>query len=520
MKLKHILKGLIATLLLVLAFSSCDSFNEPLLDELGNTREFSPIGLTAKVRNQTTVELNWTTRESTEKYIVEFSADDPSFATIDKSIEVTADQLPIQVALAGETVYSIRVKAIAPGLEESKWSVTTATTLSEQIFYAIAPEEIQSKQVTLRWPANSVVTHIVLTPGDISHVITAEEKAAGYATVTGLTAETSYTATLFNNAKVRGLRTFTSGVDIGNGILVKKTDDLMQMIADASSGAILVLEPGDYTASNQIGTITLAKSITLRGLRSYDKPKLNVRFILNSGTANLNLIDLDIDGTGLKDASFITYNEESASYDALLISGCKIHDYAKSFITASALKLAKINSILVENSIVTNILTASSDCIDFRGSYVGQLTLKNSTFNNTAVRDFIRMDNTAGTLSGTGLTNNVLIDGCTIHNPLMPITGRILYVRFASNVIEVKNTLFSNITGIFSKESSTSTPTFKNNNYFNSPNLQTKGASAGTIFDTAGSAFDPQFTDAAKGNFTVGNIEIKDKNIGDPYWRQ
>ncbi|HSD06595.1 DUF4957 domain-containing protein [Flavobacterium sp.] len=520
MKIKHILKGLIATLLLVLAFSSCDSFNEPLLDELGNTREFSPIGLTAKVRNQTTVELNWTTRESTEKYIVEFSADDPEFTTIEKTIEVTASQLPIQVALAGETVYSIRVKAIASGLEESKWSVVTATTLSEQIFYAVAPEEILAKQVTLRWPANSVVTQIVVTPGDITHVITAEEKAAGFATVTGLTPETSYTATLFNNTKVRGTKTFTSGIDIGNGILVKTTDDLMQMIAEANSGATLVLEPGSYTATNQIGTITLAKSITLRGLRSYSKPKLNVRFVLNSGTANLSLIDLDLDGTGLKDASAITYNEESATYDALLISGCKIHDYAKSFITAAALKLAKINSILVENSVVTNILTASSDCIDFRGSYVGQLTLKNSTFNNTTVRDFIRMDNTAGTLSGTGLTNNVLIDACTINNPSMPITGRILYVRFASNVIDVKNTLFSNIGGIFSKEATTSTPTFKNNNYFNSPNLQTKGASAGTIFDTAGTALNPQFTDAANGIFTIGNQALKDNNIGDPLWRQ
>jgi hypothetical protein len=59
----------------------------------------------------------------------------------------------------------------------------------------------------------------------------------------------------------------TTGIDIGAGILVTTEDDLFQMIADAEAGAILVLEPGDYT--EQTGTITLDKSITIRGLRSF-----------------------------------------------------------------------------------------------------------------------------------------------------------------------------------------------------------------------------------------------------------
>ena len=228
MKTKYILKGLIATLLLSFAVSSCESYTEELLSGIGNTREFSPIELTAKVKNQTVVELNWTVNPAADHYTVEFSADDTEFKTIYKTLQVKGNQLPISVALEGETIYAIRVKAITNGLEDSKWSVTTATTLSEQLFFPVQPADIEAKQVTLRWVPNSSVTQISVMPGSIIHTITAAEKTAGVAVVTGLTGETDYTATLLNGTKKRGVVTFTTGIDIGTGILVTPTDNLFQ----------------------------------------------------------------------------------------------------------------------------------------------------------------------------------------------------------------------------------------------------------------------------------------------------
>ncbi|HEX8017145.1 MAG TPA: fibronectin type III domain-containing protein, partial [Flavobacterium sp.] len=120
--------------MLVALAASCDSLNDALIDEVGNTRVFSPVDVTAKVRNQTSVELNWTANAQADHYVVEFSADDPNFTTIFKTVEVTAEDLPVTVVLEGETLYSIRVKAVSEGLEDSKWTVTTANTLSEQLF--------------------------------------------------------------------------------------------------------------------------------------------------------------------------------------------------------------------------------------------------------------------------------------------------------------------------------------------------------------------------------------------------
>lgn len=516
MKIKYILKGLIATLLLTVAVSSCESYNEGLLDGIGATREFSPIGITASVKNQTFVELNWTVNESADHYVVEFSADDPDFKTIYKTVKVSPKELPIRVQLEGETVYSIRLKAVSTTrLEDSKWTITKATTLSEQLFLASQEEDVESNKVTLRWTANSNVTQIVVNPGAIKHNITPEEKIKGIAVIGGLKGETLYTAELFNGAKKRGYFTFTTGIDIGTGILVKPEDDLSAKIADAAPGAVLVLMPGDYTVFK--GTIAINKPITIRGLYSFKKPLLHVNFNLGNGSSMLSLIDLDLNGDkSLSD--LIKYNEANVTYGPLLISGCVIHDFVKSLISSS-LANTKVTSATVENSIVTNVLTTGGDFIDFRVAHIGQITLKNSTFNNCASgRDFIRIDNATG-LTGTGLTTNILIDGCTIYNKFMTLSNRMLYVRFVSNATTIRNTLFGQTAAIYANQAATVAPTFVNNNYFNSGALYATAATP-IKFDnsTSYSTLDPKFTNATDGDFTIGNQTIKENNIGDPRW--
>jgi hypothetical protein len=517
MKTKYILKGILSSIFLLLVFSSCENYNVEVVDELAVDRVFSPLGLKALVRNQTNVELNWTVDPAVDHYVVEFSADDETFSTIFKTINVASAQLPITVALEGETTYSIRVKAVSGrGLEDSKWVVGKAKTLSEQIFMSIIDGDILSNEAKLRWIPNSNVTQINLVPGNISHVITAQEKISGIVNFTGLAAETAYTATLLNGTKVRGIRNFTTGVNTTNAIIVKPTDDLFQKITDAPSGSLLVLEPGNYTA--QTGNITLAKSITLRGLRSFDKPLLNVTFSLASGTSNLSLIDLDLSGAGIINASVLTVTGASSTYGDFLISGCKVHDYTRSLIAANA-TAAKINSFTVDNSIVTNVNTnIGADFIDFRNTYAANVTLKKSTFNNCSTsRDFIRMD-AATALSGTGLTSTVLIDGCTIYGSTMIATNRILYVRFLNNLLTVRNTLFASTLALYSNQAATATAAFSNNNYFNSANLNLASPVSPVKSDATGKALDPGFTSAATGDFTISNQTLKDNLVGDPRW--
>ncbi|MFA9192358.1 DUF5123 domain-containing protein [Flavobacterium sp. FZUC8N2.13] len=530
---KFIIKIFLASLLVIGSLmSSCTGYNEDVIDMLEVNRAFAPVELEAFIRTQTTVELNWTPRDNVDHYVVEFSADDPNFTTIARSLEVSASELPLKVQMEGETVYSIRVKAVVNGLEDSKWTTITATTLSEQIFTAIIDGDIASKEATLRWVAGSNVTSIVLTPGGITHAITAEEKANGIAMLTGLSPETTYQAVIYNGTKKRGVVTFTTGIDIGDGILVKSTDDLLVVIANADSGAKLFLEPGEYKSFGTDGVtpntdIILAKSITISGIPGKTKPVLRYKVTVNAGTSNVSLLDLELDGRvynttsglfeNITNASVISVTGATSNYGDFLISGCNIHDYTRALISANV-SAARVNSFTVENSIITNVNTnIGADFIDFRNTYVANVTLKNSTFDKCSTsRDFVRIDAASG-LSNTGLITTVLIDACTIHNSTMTATNRILYVRFLNNVLTVRKTLFANTPAIYSNQANTAIPTFTDNNYFNSPNFKDATITNNKV-DAAGTTLDPGFTNAATGDFTISNQTLKDRIVGDPRW--
>lgn len=512
MKTKYILKTLF-TLFLTIIVTSC-GYNEDVIDELSVSREFAPISLEARVRNQTVVELNWTVNNDINLYVVEFSADDPNFTTIFETVQVTPEELPIQVQLEGLTEYSIRVKAVSSnGLDDSTWAVTTATTLSEQLMLPSVPGDIGYDQATFRWQAGVNVTQLVLQPGDITYNITAQEKVEGVATVSGLTGETEYAAILLNNAKPRGALDFTTEVDPSTGTVVNSNADLLQMIANAAPGDVLILEPGDYTS--QVGTASLDKSITIRGLLSYDKPLLGINFEIINGGTDISLINLDLGG-GLSVNDVVTFNE-AGNYNSLLISGCNIHDFARSFVRGPVTD-AIVQTVTIENSIVSNILTSGGDFIDFRNGDVLNLNVTTSTFNNCAPgRDFIRMD-AAGTSNGNS-TANILIDSCTIYACSDSSSRRILYVRFVTNEVTVSNTLITDTEseGYADRSGIDESPLFNNNNYFNAPGFYDTSQ---YIFDEGNYTLeDPGYVDALNGDFTVTNQTLLDNAVGDPRWR-
>jgi hypothetical protein len=323
---------------------------------------------------------------------------------------------------------------------------------------------------------------------------------------------------LFNGNKQRGSVSFNTLIDVGDATLIYPEDDLNVAIANASSGDVLVLFPGDYLEF--IGTITLDKSITLRGLYPYDKPTVHVAFILASGLSNLELIDLDLDGTGKNTLIEIPSGTTGITFNSVILSSCNIHDYARQLIYGNA--ASTLGSFTVDDCVISNFVAGGGDFIDFRAAHVTSVSLTNSTFNNCApARDFIRIDN--GAFTGTGLNSNVFIDHCTIYGSSNTL-DRILYVRFATNTLTVQNTIIAGTDGFYTNQTSTSQPTCSNNNYFNAPGFYTTPYLTVTNLkiDISGShtTVDPGFTNAAEGNFTVSNQTLLDNEVGDPRWRQ
>ncbi len=103
-------------------------------------------------------------------------------------------------------------------------------------------------------------------------MVTADEIAAGSATIEGLTSETNYTVTLKNGAKTRGILEFMTLVDIGNAIAVHPEDDFLALLAAANDGDAFALFPGTYGDASKF---SVNKSIEIKGVYPYDKPILN-----------------------------------------------------------------------------------------------------------------------------------------------------------------------------------------------------------------------------------------------------
>ena len=513
---------------LSMTFVSCEDKIDPLVEELQFERVFTPLNLKAFIRNKTNVELQWDLRSDAEYYIVEFSEDSLVFGSIIATETVQREEVPFTYALEGETRYSARVKGVQEnGAEDSNWAEVTFITDPENIYLPIQDGDIDALEATVRWTPGAEVTHLLITPGDVTRTLTDEEKAAGVATITGLSAETSYAVTLYRNTKKRGTVTFETLVDVGDATRVYETDNLQEIIAAASAGDVLVLYPGDYSVYE--GKITINKNITIRGLYPYNKPVVHVQFELEDGVQSAEIRDIEMNGNymdtsvdpavpALLDHAF-EYATTGMAYGSLMVQGCVIHDYNKSLIAGSSSVASTISSITMDDCIVTNILTNSADCIDVRAGYVAALTLTNSTFNNCAPgRDFVRLDDTSGTYPG--MNTDVLIDHCTFYGVSNNNGRRILYVRFVTNTLTVKNSIFAETAGYYTNQSRSAQPVCTNNNYFNALGFWDTSYRTDSKVDISGNyrTLDPGFANAASGNFSVSNQTLRDNAVGDPRW--
>jgi hypothetical protein len=510
--------SLIVIAICSVVFVGCEDKIDPLIEEMELDRALTPTELIARIRSLTTIELTWNTNESVDHYVVEFSEDSLEFSTIIFTDEVTSDELPYQHVFAGETRYSARVKSVSEGTEDSKWTAVTIETAQENIFLPILDGDIEATEATLRWTANADVTHFIIIPGNVERTITAEEKTAGVATITGLTGSTPYSVQLKNGTKNRGVAMFETLIDLGGATRVDPENDLAAVIAAADPGATLVLFPGDYTVNNG-ATIVIDKSITIKGYLPYDKPKLHVSFNLQNGAGTVELIDLDMSGNSGVLARAFNLNSAGAEHTLLSLSGCNIHDFGIQLIYGNV--AAKLLTFSVNNCTVSDFVAGGGDFIDFRLAYVGNVTITNSTFDNVVPgRDFIRIDAAAG-YTGTGLTTTVLVDHCTLYG-VSNTQDRILYVRFNANVLTVRNTLIAATDGYYTNQAATTQPTCNNNNYFNAIGFFTPAYVTNAKVDVSGNhtTLDPGFTDAAAGNFTITNQTLIDNAVGDPRWRQ
>ncbi len=518
MKPKYLI--LLAATITSLLPTACEDKIDPLLTELEVNRAFSPTGLTARIRNLTSIELSWNHRNDAQHYVVEFSQDSLEFTNIILTRTVMPDEIPIQETFGGDTRYSARVKAVSnSGKADSKWATVTIRTEPENIFLPLpGGARPLTTQITLKWQPGSNVSHILINPGNIERTVSEAEKNNGEAVITGLTPNTVYTFTIFNGLFNRGVMQVSTLKEAN----VTPADDLLAIINTAPDGAELVLAPGTYV----VGLVDLTKAITIEGQDPYDPSYVQGNFTCASAVTSVTLkrIKFTPDGTVSQFFNALV----NAQIGTLTISECEISGYTNSFISSTNTSSAngKFGNIIISNCYVHDILPATGgDGLDFRAAgAVTNLTVENSTFANS-FRSFLRLQATA----------NVIFRNCTFYK--LCVGGNVndsnntglFRITGAGSMFEVRNCLFAETGrndatdplrgGVWTRAASNmnvEAPVYANNNVFNCFNIFAGLYTSAS--QVAATETEPLLEDPVNGNFRVNSQALKDRNVGDPKW--
>lgn len=510
-----------------LALTSCDDAMDEITSIVLN-RDFAPIGLEAKSATENSITLEWTKSHDNVTYTIELFADDSltfEGTASNTYTDIEATKLKIS-GLVYDTKYSARVMTIDnddPN-RNSKWSNVFFRTSAQQIFETPTENDIADRSVIMTWPAGEAATTVRVYVDDNlvkEQPVTADEVNEGKVVVTDLEPETAYTIRLYNGEKQRGSKDITTIADLNGATLVHEGDDLRTLIEAANDGDVFALYGGthiipDSDTEGKASSVKVTKSITIKGIYPTNVPVIKGRFEIYDG-ASLDISQVVIDGidNSTTDQAF-NFKTAEATYPRLRVENAEIKNFGKGVYYLNV--AATVQELTFYNCLIHDIVCDGGDMFDCRKGRIDALNFQQCTiYNSCAARDFIRMDDA----SARGGTPSITVDHCTIDGCANG-GKRLLYVRYVGNVINWTNNIVTNTGAVWSNQSKTGVPQFQNNVYFNCAKLNIADVEGKTnmFADEAGKEANPQYKDAANGDFTVGNESVSKLGVGDPRWNK
>ena len=195
--------------LVVSAVSCADDIPE-LQEEIALTRCLVPTELSAKISNGQDVQFNWVKAKGATLFVLELYNDE-AMTDLFESFNIAPEDLPFKISLEADKTFYARVKAVDENgvLQDSKWAEfedpIQTTAVKPNMFLEFTAKT--SESVTVTWEAtDSELERIEWAAGETveKRDLTAEEIAAGQATVTGLKPATSYTVSIWFKSANRG----------------------------------------------------------------------------------------------------------------------------------------------------------------------------------------------------------------------------------------------------------------------------------------------------------------------------
>lgn len=518
---KHILPVACMAALLMAGgvISSCSDIDP--VHSLELSRVLSPTNLSVRIRNSVNLELTWDAMDKATSYTVEVYQGETAEGTPVFTQEgINAETYTVKAGLLGETVYYVQVKAVGEGIADSKWTGMKVTTDAEQIFKAVDASEITHHSAVIRW-IDGMMTNadagnkVIVTPvsdasAALEYTVTNEDVTNGYVTIDGLTQDTEYQAVMKRGSVTRGTVNFKTRIDTGDMIPIDEGDNLAEKLADANEGDAFVLLGSSYTLTEDF---ELTKSISLTSIDPTNKPTISGgRFIFSSDVASFSMSNIIFD----VENNYGNFLEaKGGSLGSLTLEGCEIKNTNNNMIYSNA--AADFGTITVDNCIISNIGDGGDGVFDIRKGTLTSVTIINSTITDVK-RTFIRIE----VPTAFSMKNCTLYNVATADNS----NNRGLFSLAKGKTLEVENCLFYGIglatptnanSGVWGRsDKMKATATYANNYYYDCPNLWSNLYKDDN--SSVATECDPQFTDAANGDFTVQSQDLKDNQVGDPRW--
>ena len=518
---KHILPVACMAALLMAGgvISSCSDIDP--VHSLELSRVLSPTNLSVRIRNSVNLELTWDAMDKATSYTVEVYQGETAEGTPVFTQEcINAETYTVKAGLLGETVYYVQVKAVGEGINDSKWTGMKVTTDAEQIFKAVDAAEITHHSAIIRWidgmmtnadAGNKVtVTPVSNASAALEYTVTNEDVTNGYVTIDGLTQDTEYQAVMKRGSVTRGTVNFKTRIDTGDMIPIDEGANLAEKLADANEGDAFVLLGSSYTLTEDF---ELTKSISLTSIDPTNKPTISGgRFIFSSDVASFSMSNIIFD----VENNYGNFLEaKGGSLGSLTLEGCEIKNTKNNMIYSNA--AADFGTITVKDCIISNIGDGGDGVFDIRKGTLTKVFLTNSTITDVK-RTFIRIE----VPTAFSMKNCTLYNVATADNS----NNRGLFSLAKGNTLNVENCLFYGIglatptnanSGVWGRsDKMKATDKYANNYYFNCPNLWSNMYKDN--HSSVATECDPQFADAANGDFTVQSQDLKDNQVGDPRW--
>jgi len=409
MNYKNILKVSLAALASLAVLAGCAKKEFKEVTELSLKRCLEPQNLSARVDAATgdKVTFSWDVNKDVDGYLLTVYTDE-EMTEFEDSWNLAADEIPVTIRLTADQKYWFTVQAFRV---DSEGAPIESTVSNVAVFdgniktYAVKDNlylEVTGRtetSVSLAW-SNEVedyeeVTELNAVPvkggKTVKKELSADEKTAAAATVTGLEPSTEYQITLFYMSASRGTKDTWTKAEKGTATLI--TDEAGLKTAVAAGGDYYLAysdTPYSMGTAKPVASLSLVGELGPDGEKPVVAGKVELTADLAESGANLFFENIKFDGTA--NSRIVEHTGGSPVVNTVKFVNCEITNFMAGLFYGNNDNVVKIQNITFDSCDMYGILGSGGDAFDIRKTTeIDEIVFLNNTIYD-GIRTMFRID--------------------------------------------------------------------------------------------------------------------------------